>query len=145
MSHLDQKQSWRQRLGWLTGELLVVFAGVSAAFGAPHPPAAAWNSALASGVARVLEPNLRRDLGYFYSELVGIHDNYDRYNQFTEREVLPRSLSGAAAFYGPDGQGISRSHELAERVCRRSTEAKQYGSRPSRSTRSRSILEVEDL
>src|SRR4029453_633457 len=32
MSLLDQKQSWRQRLGWLTGELLVVFAGVSAAF-----------------------------------------------------------------------------------------------------------------
>jgi hypothetical protein len=32
MSHLDQKQGWRQRLGWLTGELLVVFAGMSAAF-----------------------------------------------------------------------------------------------------------------
>ena len=32
MSHLDQKQSQRRRLGWLAGELLVVFAGVSAAF-----------------------------------------------------------------------------------------------------------------
>ena len=32
MSHLDQKQSWRQRTGWLAGELIVVFAGVSAAF-----------------------------------------------------------------------------------------------------------------
>ena len=32
LSHLDQKQSWRQRLGWLAGELIVVFAGVSAAF-----------------------------------------------------------------------------------------------------------------
>jgi hypothetical protein len=169
MSHLDQKQSWGQRLGWLTGELLVIFAGVSAAFivenyrdnrneiaemhravagiiselattgtkarkysdaifaemarwedadragkravpgyyripGAPHPPAAAWNSAVASGIARMLEPGLRRDLGYFYSEFVGIHDNYDRYNQFTEREVLPRSLSGPDAFYGPDGR-----------------------------------------
>jgi hypothetical protein len=51
----------------------------------------------------MLEPNLRRELGYFYSALVGIHDNYDRYNQFTEREVLPRSLSWADAFYGPDG------------------------------------------
>jgi hypothetical protein len=168
MSHLEQKQSWRQRLGWLKGELVAVFAGVSAAFvvetcrdnrkqiaemhqavagiitelsstetkarkysdaimadisrwedadragnravpgyyrvpGAPHPPAAAWNSAVASGIARMLEPNLRRELGYCYSALVGIHDNYDRYNQFTEREVLPRSLSGADAFYGPDG------------------------------------------
>jgi hypothetical protein len=168
MPHVDQKQSWGRRLGWLTGELFVVFAGVSAAFivenyrdnrnqiaemhravagiiselattgtkahkysdailaeiarwenadragkravpgyyripGAPHPPAAAWNSAVASGIARMLEPGLRRDLGYFYSEFVGIHDNYDRYNQFTEREVLPRSLSGPDAFYGPDG------------------------------------------
>jgi hypothetical protein len=163
MPHLDQKQSWGQRLDWLTGELLIIFAGVSAAFivqnyrdnrnqiaemhravagiiselattgtkarkysdaifaeiarwedvdsagkravpgyyripGAPHPPAAAWNSAVASGIARMLEPGLRRDLGYFYSEFVGIHDNYDRYNQFTEREVLPRSLSGPDAF-----------------------------------------------
>jgi hypothetical protein len=130
MSHLDRKQSWGQRLGWLSGELLVVFAGVSVAFivetyrdnrnqiaemhravagiiselattgtkalkysdailaeiprwedadragkravpgyyripGAPHPPAAAWNSAVASGIARMLEPWLRRDLGYF--------------------------------------------------------------------------------
>ena len=169
MSHLDQKQSWRQRIGWLAGELIVVFAGVSAAFvvenyrdsrnqinemhqavagiiaelketetktrtfsdailadiarwedadragnravpghfripGAPHPPSAAWNSAVASGVARMLEPNLRRDLGYFYNEFVGIHDNYDRYNQFTECEVLPKALLGVDAFYGPDGR-----------------------------------------
>jgi hypothetical protein len=169
VSHLDQKQSWRQRIGWLVGELIVVFAGVSAAFvvenyrdnrnqvnemhqavagiiaeltetetksrkysdailadiarwedadragnravpghfripGAPHPPSAAWNSAVASGVARMLEPNLRRDLGYFYNEFVGIHDNYDRYNQFTERELLPKALLGADAFYGPDGR-----------------------------------------
>jgi len=61
--------------------------------GAPHPPSAAWNSAVASGVARMLEPKLRTDLGYFYSEFVGIHDNYDRYNQFTEREVLPKEFA----------------------------------------------------
>ena len=72
--------------------------------GAPHPPSAAWNSAVTSGVARMLEPKLRRDLGYFYSEFVGIHDNYDRYNQFTEREVLPKALLGADAFYGSDGR-----------------------------------------
>jgi hypothetical protein len=167
--HAEHKQSWRQRLGWLAGELVVVFAGVSAAFvvenyrdtrnqlaemhqavagiiaeltssevkskrfsdailadiarwedadragkraipghyripGAPHPPAAAWNSAVASGLARMLDPKLRLDLGYFYSEFVGIHDNYDRYNQFTEREILPRKISGPDAFYGPDGR-----------------------------------------
>lgn len=169
MSHLDQKQSWRQRLGWLAGELIVVFAGVSAAFvvenyrdnrnqlnelhqavagiiaeltetetksrafsdailaditrwedadrsghravpghfripGAPHPPSAAWNSAVASGLARMLEPKLRKDLGYFYNEFVGIHENYVRYNQFTETDVLPKALSGPDAFYGTDGR-----------------------------------------
>ena len=165
----DQKQSWRSRLGWLAGQLFVIFLGVTAAFvvenyretlsqreelhqavtgiitelkhheqravqhadafdaaigrwvaadregrravpgyhripGAPYPPSAAWNSAVTSGIARMFEPNLRMDLGYFYSELIGIHDNYDRYNQFTEREILPRLTSGPDAFYGTDGK-----------------------------------------
>ena len=151
MSRPDQKQSWRSRLGWLAGQLLVTFFGVTAAFvvenyretlsqreelhqavtgiitelkhheqravqhadafdaaigrwvaadregrrtvpgyhripGAPYSPSAGWNSAVTSGITRMLEPNLRMDLGYFYSELIGIHDNYDRYNQFTEEK-----------------------------------------------------------
>ena len=32
MAQTDQKQSWRSRLGWLTGQLFVIFLGVSAAF-----------------------------------------------------------------------------------------------------------------
>jgi len=72
--------------------------------GAPHPPSAAWNSAVASCIARMFEPNLRMDLGYFYSEFVGIHEIYDRYNQFTEREILPRLASDQDAFYGTDGK-----------------------------------------
>jgi hypothetical protein len=164
----EQRRGWRTRLGWLAGELIVVFAGVSAAFvvesyrdsrnqtaefrqalsgvtfelnrtesrglefadgisarikeweaadgsgkraipgyyripGATHPPIAAWNTMVSSGLARLIEPKLRTELGYFYSEFVGIHDNYDRYNQFTEREVLPRLASGPDTFYGPDG------------------------------------------
>lgn len=57
-----------------------------------------------SGLARLIEPSLRTELGYFYSELVGIHDNYDRYNQFTEREVLPRLAAAPDSFYGSDGR-----------------------------------------
>jgi hypothetical protein len=72
--------------------------------GAPHPPSAAWNTAVTSGIARMLDPKLRVELGYFYNEFVGIHDNYDRYNQFTEREVLPRLADGPDAFYGADGK-----------------------------------------
>jgi hypothetical protein len=155
-------------VGWLAGQLIVVFAGVSAAFvvenyrdsrnqaaefrqalsgviaelshietrareyadgisaktseweqadrsghraipgyyripGATHPPTAAWNTMVTSGLARLIEPSLRTELGYFYSELIGIHDNYNRYNQFTEREVLPRLATAPDSFYGPDG------------------------------------------
>ena len=169
MSRPNDTQNWRTRVGWLLGQLFVIFLGVSAAFvvenyretlsqreelhqavagiitemehyeqrsvqfadafkaaterwaeadregrravpgyyripGAAHPPSAAWNTAVTSGIARMLEPKLRMDLGYFYSEFVGIHDNYDRYNQFTEREVLPRLAGGPDAFYGPDGK-----------------------------------------
>jgi hypothetical protein len=72
--------------------------------GATHPPIAAWNTMVSSGLARLIEPKLRTELGYFYSEFVGIHDNYERHNQFTEREVLPRLAAGPEAFYGPDGR-----------------------------------------
>jgi hypothetical protein len=165
----DQKQNWRSHLGWLAGQLLVIFLGVTAAFivenyrenvsqreelrqavaglitelqeyetrsaqfadafdsaiekwkaadrdgqrvvpgyfripGATHPPTAAWTSTVNSGIARMLDPKLRRELSYFYSEFLGIHDNYDRYNQFTEREILPRLAAGSDAFYGSDGK-----------------------------------------
>jgi hypothetical protein len=162
-------ETWRSHLGWLTGQLLVIFLGVSAAFlvenyrqrendktemmqavagiikelenyeiksaqfadafdsaiekwktadrqgqravpgyfrlpGAPHPPSAAWTTTVSSGIARMLDPQLRVDLGYFYNEFVGVHENYERYNQFTEREVLPRISQGPDAFYGGDGK-----------------------------------------
>ena len=59
---------------------------------------------VSSGLARLIEPGLRTELGLFYSEVVGIHDNYDRYNQFTEGEVLPRIALGPDAFYDADGR-----------------------------------------
>ena len=37
--------------------------------GATHPPSAAWNSMVTSGLARLIEPKLRTELGYYYSEL----------------------------------------------------------------------------
>jgi hypothetical protein len=169
MSHSEKRENWRQHMAWLVGQLIVVFAGVSAAFvvenyrdnknqqadfrqalsgviaelkryetrglefadgmdariagweqsdrsgvraipgyyripGATHPPLAAWTTMMSSGLARLIEPGLRTELGLFYSEVNGIHDNYDWYNQFTEREVLPRLALGPDAFYGTDGR-----------------------------------------
>jgi hypothetical protein len=72
--------------------------------GAPRPPTAAWDAAVASGVASQFEPEFRFDLGYFYSEFRGIHDNYLRHLDFLEREVLPRVEAGPDAFYDASGR-----------------------------------------
>ena len=95
--------------------------------GATHPPTAAWNSAVSSGVARMIEPKLRTDLGYYYSEFLGIHDNYDRYNQFTEREVLPRILLGADAFYGADGKLLPQFRVYMDLQKEFATDLRQIG------------------
>jgi hypothetical protein len=72
--------------------------------GAPTPPTAAWDAAVASGVASQFEPDFRFRLGYFYSEFRGIHENYLRYLHFVEREVLPRAELGPDAFYDASGR-----------------------------------------
>ena len=72
--------------------------------GAPHPPTAAWDAAVASGVASLFDPELRLDLGYFYNEFVGVHENYRRYLDFAEREILPRAEVGPAEFYDASGE-----------------------------------------
>ena len=95
--------------------------------GATHPPTAAWNSAVSSGVARMIEPKLRTDLGYYYSEFLGIHDNYDRYNQFTEREVLPRILLGPDAFYGADGKLLPQFRVYMDLQKEFATDLRQIG------------------
>jgi len=72
--------------------------------GAPRPPTAAWTSAVASGVASRFDPKTQLELGYFYSEYAGIHDNYLRRLVFTEQEILPRAVSGPPAFYDASGK-----------------------------------------
>ena len=72
--------------------------------GASRPPTAAWSSAVASGVASDFDPDTQLALGYFYSEYAGIHDSYIRRLEFTEREILPRRMSGPPAFYDSAGK-----------------------------------------
>ena len=71
--------------------------------GAPRPPAAAWEAAVSSGVASLIEPALRIELGYFYTEFLGIHEKYSRYAEFVDREILPRAEVGPAAFFESSG------------------------------------------
>ena len=93
-------EAWREadRAGHQAAPLLYRLPG------ALTPPAAAWESALSSGAASHLEPALKLEIGYFYNEMLGIHANYRRQVDFAEREVMPRALKGAAAFYGSDGK-----------------------------------------
>jgi len=93
-------EAWREadRAGRKTAPVLYRLPGALA------PPAAAWESALSSGAASRLEPALKLEIGYFYNEMLGIHANYRRQVEFAEREVMPRALQGAAAFYGSDGR-----------------------------------------
>ena len=74
--------------------------------GAPYPPTPSWDEAVSSGVARLYEPSIRRDLGYYFSEFVGIQENYARRLSFIEREILPRARSGPDAFYDSSGSLI---------------------------------------
>ena len=71
--------------------------------GAPYPPTAAWNAAVASGVASMFEPSLRLALGYFYAEFTGIHDNYVRRLVFIEDVIMPAAQRGAGTFYDAAG------------------------------------------
>ena len=93
-------EAWREadRAGHQAAPLLYRLPG------ALTPPAAAWESALSSGAASHLDPALKLEIGYFYNEMLGIHANFRRQVDFAEREVMPRALKGAAAFYGSDGK-----------------------------------------
>lgn len=71
--------------------------------GAPYPPKAAWDAAVSSGVASLYDPSLRLELGYYFAEFVGVHDNYTRRLAFIESDVLPRARSGPDSFYDSSG------------------------------------------
>jgi hypothetical protein len=72
--------------------------------GAPEPPSAAWDGAVASGVANRFGPSLRYRLGYFYSEFKGVGETNHRHQIFIENEVLPRASAGVQAFYDEKGK-----------------------------------------
>lgn len=51
-----------------------------------------------------MQPHTTGSGGWYYSEMGGIHANYARHIAFHEREVMPRVLQDAAAFYDADGK-----------------------------------------
>ena len=74
--------------------------------GSEVPPAATWEAALQAEAAKLFDPGLLFDLGFFYNEIIGMANRYVRYAEFTEAEVLPRLKPGGARFYTEDGQHL---------------------------------------
>ena len=57
-----------------------------------------------SGFARLIEPKLRLELGYFYSELAGSVTTTIDTTSLPNARSYPRVAIGPDAFYGADGQ-----------------------------------------
>ena len=76
------------------------------------PPTAIWEATLASGGVVLLDPDLFNELAVFYNRLSSASDRYRRYNDFTERELLPYLSADPTHFYQSDGQlrGLYQSH-----------------------------------
>lgn len=69
--------------------------------GAETPSISVWEATVASGGVNLLDPQLFYTLAEFYNRVESFSLRYLRYNQVTEREVLPRLSIGAEAFYDP--------------------------------------------
>jgi hypothetical protein len=68
-----------------------------------RPPTRAWDAMVATGLARSIDPKLVFRLAMHFSRADSFGDRYQRYNEFTEREILPYT-SSPSRFYGPDGK-----------------------------------------
>lgn len=70
--------------------------------GADNPPNTAWEAALQTGLADLIDPRLLFDLGFFYSERQGIGARYSHYARFVEDQILPW-MDDPAHFYDASG------------------------------------------
>jgi len=68
-----------------------------------RPPTRTWDALVATGLARSISPRLVFRLAMHFSNADSFGDRYQRYNQFTEKEVFPYE-DRPKHFYGPDGR-----------------------------------------
>jgi hypothetical protein len=73
--------------------------------GAETPPNDIWEAITRGGLSDLVHPRLVFDLGFYYSESMGIALRYVRYAKFTEAEVLPwlGDPDETTHFYRDDG------------------------------------------
>lgn len=68
-----------------------------------RPPTLAWDAMVATGIAKSIKPDLVFYIARFFSRGDGLGDRYQRYNAFTESQILPY-VATPARFYGDDGK-----------------------------------------
>jgi hypothetical protein len=82
-----------------------------------RPPTRAWDAMVATGLARSLSPDLVFRLAMHFSNADSFGDRYQRYNHFTEDQVLPYQ-SDPAHFYDRAGRlklaYVQHVHRLRE-------------------------------
>ena len=81
---------------------------------AEAPPTAIWEATLASGGVALLDPELFNALAGYYNRLSSVIDRYMRYNEVTEREVMPKLHGDPSVFYDDQGAllGPYRTHMI---------------------------------
>jgi len=70
--------------------------------GSDRPPTPVWQVAEQSGLGDMLRPDLTFELGFFYSEIDGIADKFERYSEFVDSQVLTH-VAEPDAFYDANG------------------------------------------
>jgi len=95
-------QRWKTER--LSGELPIPF--YVRLTGSERPPATNFQLILQSRPVELFDAEFVFDLGFFYSELLGVGDRYVRYAEFTERQLLPTTIEGPLGFYTSDGSEL---------------------------------------
>lgn len=122
---LDVHASFAPRMTGTLADLLRQFESARAAGERPAPayyrerqgervPDFAWDGVRLAGGVNLVEPDLYFRLAEYYGRVASISGRYARYNEFTERVLLPRLHEDAAVFYD-DGR---LRGEYAEHVAR---------------------------
>ncbi len=80
--------------------------------GAETPSISVWRATVSSGGVNLLDPGLFYSLAEFYNRVESFSERYLRYNEFTEREILPLLSRGGEAFYDPVSEELEPSFQV---------------------------------
>jgi len=74
--------------------------------GAERPPMTNFQLIVQSRPVELFDAEFVFDLGFFYSEALGVGERYVRYAEFTEKQLLPNAIEGPLGFYNSEGSDL---------------------------------------